>query len=180
LNTRRKNSIQGETINYQYGDQLNILQRSYKEVPWWWSLILFLITFVVIMTILGTGNLFIPLLTYFVAVATGVVVVISLGWLYALSNCQLPIGTFNELIYGVMVSSVDGHKNPAGASVYSSIAGDAWYRAQLMLQDQKIGHYTHIPPRAVFFFFCRSSAGLSGFLSIMVLYAGYLTRSLFI
>jgi hypothetical protein len=102
------------------------------------------------MTILGTGNLFIPLWTYFVAVATGVVVVIPLGWLYALSNFQLPIGTFNELIYGVMVSSVDGHKNPAGASVYS-IAGDAWYRAQLMLQDQKIGHYMHIPPRAVFF-----------------------------
>lgn len=25
-----------ETINHQYGDQLNILQRSYKEVPWWW------------------------------------------------------------------------------------------------------------------------------------------------
>ncbi|KAH3208912.1 hypothetical protein KXV77_008605, partial [Aspergillus fumigatus] len=34
---------------------------------------------------------------------------------------------------------------------YGSIAGDAWYRAQYMLQDQKIGHYMHIPPRAVFF-----------------------------
>jgi hypothetical protein len=50
-----------------------------------------------------------------------------------------------------MVNSVKGHKNPTGASVYSSIAGDAWYRAQLMLQDQKIGHYMHVPPRAVFF-----------------------------
>jgi hypothetical protein len=25
-----------ETINHQYNDQLNILQRSYEEVPWWW------------------------------------------------------------------------------------------------------------------------------------------------
>jgi hypothetical protein len=50
-----------------------------------------------------------------------------------------------------MVNSVSGYKNPGGASVYGTIAGDAWYRAQLMLQDQKIGHYMHIPPRAVFF-----------------------------
>ncbi|RAL58147.1 hypothetical protein DID88_002351 [Monilinia fructigena] len=82
LNARRKNKVEGETINHQYGDQLNILQRSYKEVPWWWSLILFLVTFVVMMVILGTGHLFIPLWTYFIAVLTGVVVVIPLGWLY--------------------------------------------------------------------------------------------------
>jgi hypothetical protein len=40
-----------------------------------------------------------------------------------------------------MVSAVSGHKNPSGATVYSSIAGDAWYRAQWNLQDMKIGHY---------------------------------------
>ena len=50
-----------------------------------------------------------------------------------------------------MVNSVQGHKNPVGASIYGTIAGDAWYRAQYMLQDQKIGHYMHIPPKAVFF-----------------------------
>ena len=62
-----------------------------------------------------------------------------------------PIGSTNELLYGLMVNSVSGFKNPAGASTYGSIAGDAWYRAQLNLQDMKIGHYMHIPPRAVFF-----------------------------
>jgi hypothetical protein len=101
LNARRKNPIKGETINHQYGDQLNILQRSYKEVPWWWSLALFLFTFVVIMTIVSSGYLFIPWWTYFIALATGVTIVIPLGWLYALSNFQLPIGKFNELLYGV-------------------------------------------------------------------------------
>ena len=49
-----------------------------------------------------------------------------------------------------MANAVGGHKNPAGASVYGAIAGNAWYRAQLNLQDMKIGHYMHIPPRAVF------------------------------
>lgn len=50
-----------------------------------------------------------------------------------------------------MVNAISGNHNPCGATVYSSIAGDAWYRAQLMLQDQKIGHYMHVPQRAVFF-----------------------------
>jgi len=50
-----------------------------------------------------------------------------------------------------MVNSISGHKHPAGASAYGSIAGDIWYRAQYMLQDQKIGHYMHVPPRAIFF-----------------------------
>jgi hypothetical protein len=36
-----------------------------------------------------------------------------------------------------MVNSVKGYKNPVGASTYGAIAGDAWYRAMYMLQDQK-------------------------------------------
>lgn len=65
-----------------------------------------------------------------------------------------------------MINAVSGHKNPVGASVYSSIAGDAWYRAQIMLQDQKLGHYMHIPPRAVFF-----SQMLGSFVGVPINYA---------
>jgi hypothetical protein len=71
-NQKKKN----ETMNNQYDDQLNILQRSYKEVPLWWYLALFLSTFVVLITIFAKGLLFIPIWTYFIALATGAVVVI--------------------------------------------------------------------------------------------------------
>ncbi|KAH6665709.1 OPT oligopeptide transporter protein-domain-containing protein [Halenospora varia] len=139
-----------QSVNHQYPDQLNVLMREYKEVPFRWYFILFLISMVMIIGVIAKGDLYIPIWTAFVAMATGAIVVVPLGWLYAVSNFQLPIGTTNELLYGVMVNGVRGHKNPVGAFVYSSIAGDAWYRAQTMLQDQKIGHYMHIPPRAVF------------------------------
>ncbi|KAI0012126.1 OPT oligopeptide transporter protein-domain-containing protein [Xylariaceae sp. FL0662B] len=146
---RRKHTGQG--INHQYTDRLNVLMRSYPEVPVWWYIVLFLASFISIMTIVGLDLLFIPWWTYFVAIATGAIVIVPLGWLYAVSNFQLPIGTFNELLYGTMVQGLSHHRNPIGASVYGSIAGDAWYRAQYMLQDQKIGHYMHVPQRAVFF-----------------------------
>ncbi|PHH86066.1 hypothetical protein CDD83_10794 [Cordyceps sp. RAO-2017] len=136
----------------QYPDQLNVLQRAYDDIPFWWFAALFLVSFVIMIAITASGLLFIPVWTYFVAIATGALVVVPLGWLYALSNFQLAIGSTNELWYGLMINGMShGPKNPCGASAYGAIAGDAWYRAQLNLQDMKIGHYMHIPPRAVFF-----------------------------
>ncbi|KAF3049233.1 hypothetical protein E8E11_007645 [Didymella keratinophila] len=153
---RKQSSANGASesnIHHQYTDRLNVLQRSYKEVPGWWFVALFLAGFIVLLAIVGSGQLFIPWWTVIVGVATGFVVVIPLGYLYAISNYQVAIGDFNELIYGYMVHTAAGaaHHHPAGPSVYGAIAGDAWYRAQYMLQDQRIGHYMHIPPRTVFF-----------------------------
>jgi OPT family small oligopeptide transporter len=150
---RREARSKGESINHQYHDRLNVLQRNYKEVPWWWFAVLFLAGFTVLITALGCGYLWIPFWTLFVALATAAVVVIPMGWLYAISNYQVSTGSFNELMYGYMVHTRagDGHHHPCGPSIYGAIAGDAWYRAQNMLQDQKIGHYMHVPPRTVFF-----------------------------
>ncbi|KAI1443533.1 OPT superfamily oligopeptide transporter [Annulohypoxylon stygium] len=157
---RQQNAGQG--INHQcmlsfyhpseyYTDRLNVLMRQYKEVPVWWYIVLFLAAFTAIMTMAGLDIIFIPWWTFLVALATGAAIVVPLGWLYAISNYQLPIGTFNELLYGTMVQNLKTNRNPLGASIYGSIAGDAWYRAQYMLQDQKIGHYMHVPQRTVFF-----------------------------
>ncbi|KZM24981.1 OPT super [Ascochyta rabiei] len=146
-------STAGPNIHHQYTDRLNVIQRSYKEVPEWWFVALFLAGFVTLLAITASGHLFIPWWTVIIGVATGFIVVVPLGYLYAISNYQVAIGDFNELIYGYMIHTAAGaaHHHPCGPSVYGSIAGDAWYRAQYMLQDQRIGHYMHIPPRTVFF-----------------------------
>jgi drug/metabolite transporter (DMT)-like permease len=72
----RKRRHQGGTINEQYGDQLNILQRSYPEVPLWWYLALFIVSFVIVITITACGHMFMPVWTYFIAILTGVIVVV--------------------------------------------------------------------------------------------------------
>lgn len=146
-------SAQGEGIHYKYNDRLNVIQRNYKEIPSWWYIALFLVGFVILITSIACGYLFIPIWTMFVALASAAIFVVPFAWLYAISNYQLETGSFNELMYGYMVHTRagSGHQHPVGPSIYGSIAGDAWYRAQYMLQDQKIGHYMHIPPREVFF-----------------------------
>ena len=139
-----------DQINNFYDDRLNKIMRSYREVPLWWYIALFIASFVTIITILGCGYFFIPIWTFIVAIVTSGVMIIPFAWLYSFSSFQVPIGSFNELLYGYMVHATGGHKHPAGATAYGSIAGDCWYRAQYLLQDQKIGHYMHVPPRAIF------------------------------
>lgn len=139
------------SINHFYTDRLNVLQRSYPEVPLWWYIVLFASSFITIITILGCGYFFIPIWTFFVAIFSSGLMIFPFAWLYSFSSFQVAIGSFNELLYGFMVHAGSGHRHPAGATTYGSIAGDIWYRAQYMLQDQKIGHYMHVPPRAIFF-----------------------------
>jgi hypothetical protein len=84
---RRRNHVDSPTE--QYDDQLNMLMRSYKEVPLWWFIALFICSFIPVIIMISAGQLYIPIWTYFIALATGALVVIPLGWLYALSNFQL-------------------------------------------------------------------------------------------
>ncbi len=120
-------------VHFQYTDRLNVIQRAYKEVPFWWFVALFSIGFIILLVITATGHFFIPWWTVFVAVGTGVAVVIPLGYTYAISNFQVELGDFNELMYGYMIHAGRagaGHHHPAGPSAYGAIAGDCWYRAQ--------------------------------------------------
>lgn len=71
----RNKAKNGKSINFQYTDQLNILQRSYKEVPIWWYVVLFACSFVSIIVMVACGQLYIPIWTYFVAILTGAAVV---------------------------------------------------------------------------------------------------------
>ncbi|OCK81893.1 putative OPT oligopeptide transporter [Lepidopterella palustris CBS 459.81] len=82
----RAKSRSENSINHFYNDRLNVIQRSYKKVPLWWYLALFIASFTTIIAILAKGLFFIPIWTFF-----------------------------------------------------------------YMLQDQKIEHYMHVPPRDIFF-----------------------------
>lgn len=139
-----------------YTDRLNALMRQYKEVPWWWYGVLFVASFTTALSILASGHFFAPWWTFLVAVVSAAFVIIPFSWLYALTSYQISTGTYNELLYGCLINHGMGtharnHRHPVGASVYGALAGASWYRAQFMLQDMKIGHFMHIPPRATFF-----------------------------
>ncbi|ODV84329.1 hypothetical protein CANARDRAFT_201006 [[Candida] arabinofermentans NRRL YB-2248] len=148
------------SMSSKFNDRINKDYSVYEDVPIYWFLILFLASFTILSSILlTTTQLFIPFKTYIVALSIGAITVTPMSYLFASSNFQLAIGTVNELIYGLMIqtpffstnSKGEPIKHPCGAAIYGAISGNTWYRAQYLLQDQKIGMYNRIPPKAVFF-----------------------------
>lgn len=135
-------------LKIKYTDRLNVMARAYEEIPTSWYYIMFGISFGTLMVIFTSGHMFMPWWCCIIGLMLGGLIVTPLSWLYAISNFQLPIGTFNELFYGYLVQSRDVH--PASGSVFGSIAGDAWYRAQYHLECLKLGFYIHLPPKSVF------------------------------
>ncbi|GME81432.1 unnamed protein product [Ambrosiozyma monospora] len=143
-------------VSSQYSDRINKLYSVYEDVPTLWFVTLFLVSFTLLSYVIFQGYIFIPWKTYLVALCIGAIIVIPMSYLYAISNFQLAIGTFNELLYGVMIQNpfflkAQDTKHPVGAAIYGAVAGNCWYRAQYILQDQKIGLYNQIPPKYVFF-----------------------------
>ena len=65
-----------KSVYDQYTDPLNVIMRSYEEVPLSWYIALFLVSFVIMIALLARGELYIPMWTYFMALLTGAVVVI--------------------------------------------------------------------------------------------------------
>lgn len=147
---KHNSNVVPSSFHSQYTDRLNKLQAKYDEVPMWWYLLLFIISFLTLMTIFLSGNMFLPWWCCIVALVLGSIIVTPLSWLYALSNFQLAIGTFNELFYGYMAEHFE-NVHPVSAVVFGSISGSAWYRAQYHLLCMRLGFYIHLPPKAVFF-----------------------------
>lgn len=133
-----------------YNDRINKLNNAYSKVPTFWYTTMFAISLIAIGIVHINGYLYMPLWACGVALVVGSIIVTPLMWLYAISNFQLPIGTFNELLYGYLVQGLD-LKHPAGAAFFGCVAGNAWYRSQFHLELMKLGFYNFVPPKDIFF-----------------------------
>ncbi|KAK9851584.1 hypothetical protein MYU51_009473 [Penicillium brevicompactum] len=94
-------------------------------------------------------TVYMPIWTYFVALGFGAAAMLPMSFVYALSGFSVKVGFFNELIYGYMIDAKGSSRHPLGQLAYRIISGNVWYDARIVLEDQKIGHYLHLPPRQV-------------------------------
>ncbi|KAJ7157486.1 OPT oligopeptide transporter [Mycena filopes] len=133
-----------------HNDKLTQLMEPYPKVPVSWNVALFIVPTAVIIALAATGKLYLPLYTVFIALGFGALIVVPMAYVYAVSGYQIPVGFFNELLYGYVINA-GGSRHPVGSLSYRTISGQCWYEACSMLSDMKLGHYFHIPPRATLF-----------------------------
>ncbi|KAJ2957088.1 hypothetical protein NQZ79_g7145 [Umbelopsis isabellina] len=128
-------------------DRLSQIMSKYPEVPFLWWAVLFVLSFVTVLVTIIEGGFGVPIWTFIIAVLFGAISVVPMGYIFAVSNYQVQVGVFNELLFGYMAPGL----HPTVSLFYRCLAAETWYRAQSILLDMKLGHYMMIPPRLVFF-----------------------------
>ncbi|KAL4991954.1 OPT oligopeptide transporter protein-domain-containing protein [Aspergillus falconensis] len=98
---------------------------------------------------LAPTKIYMPIWTYFVALGFGAAAMLPMSFVYAMSGFSIKVGYFNELIYGYMIEAKGSSRHPLGQLAYRIISGNVRCDARIVLEDQKIGHYLHLPPRQV-------------------------------
>ncbi|OZJ06026.1 hypothetical protein BZG36_01102 [Bifiguratus adelaidae] len=136
---RRGKSHQGvNDIHYQ-------MMQKYKEVPFWWYGILFIITFAVGMGLIYAGNSHLPWWGFIVAIILSFVLTLFMGLMY--STTGFPMSTQNvvQLLGGYILP-----RNPVANMWFTLYGYNTVNQAVSMVSDLKLGQYLKIPPRAVF------------------------------
>ncbi|KAF4922513.1 Oligopeptide transporter 2 [Colletotrichum viniferum] len=130
-------------------DRLSRIIQQYPGLTLWeWGL-LTAIPVGILLIIVATNSIWMPTWTYFIALGFGAAAMLPMSLVYAMSGYSIKVGFFNELIYGYMIDARGSSRHPLGQLAYRIISGNVWYDARIVLEDQKIGHYLHLPPRDV-------------------------------
>ncbi|KAL2698715.1 hypothetical protein AAEP93_010103 [Penicillium crustosum] len=130
-------------------DRLSRIIHRYPSITKWEWVPLTLVPTLMLLGVVVSKTIYMPIWTYFVALGFGAVSMLPMSFVYAISGFSIKVGYFNELIYGYMIDVKGSSRHPLGQLAYRIISGNVWYDARIVLEDQKIGHYLHLPPRQV-------------------------------
>ncbi|KAI0691079.1 OPT oligopeptide transporter [Cerioporus squamosus] len=127
-----------EDVHYQK-------MKVYKEVPFWWFGIIFVITFALGLGLLYAAKSGLPWWGFIVALIFSTAFVPVLGTLYATVGYQPSLQFLIQMVGGAMIPG-----RPV-ANMYFTLYGYQTYQLTLnLLRDLKLGQYTKLPPRVTF------------------------------
>ncbi|ODO11857.1 OPT family small oligopeptide transporter [Cryptococcus amylolentus CBS 6273] len=121
------------------------LMKMYPEVPDWWFLALFLVVFVLAVVSLEVYHTELPVWGYIISVLLPLVYIIPTAFIYAMTSQQVTINLLAELIPGFIFQG-----QPLPGMIFKVFSVQSIVEALSFIQDQKLGHYMKVPPRATF------------------------------
>lgn len=122
------------------------LMKRYKEAPDWWywiSLIIFLGMSIMLVRVWDTDM---PVWALFFALAIASAMIVPVGMIYALTNISVGLNVVTELIVGYLVPG-----RPVAMMLFKTFGYITNFQAIRFLEGIKLGHYTKISPRLLFF-----------------------------
>jgi OPT family small oligopeptide transporter len=133
------------TATYEEPDVHLKLMRKYHEAPEWWFATVFLVSFGFGMIASQYWATHLAWWAYIICVLIGVVLILPVGVIQAITNQQTGLNVITELIIGYMQPG-----KPLAMMLFKSWGYMMAYNGLTYISDMKIGHYMKIPPRTMF------------------------------
>lgn len=124
---------------------LRLVRKSYREVPWWWYFILFLISFALSIATIRAWPTEMPVWGLIVALIIAGVFLLPVGIIYSQTNIAVGLNVISELIVGYMIPG-----KPLCMMLFKTFLYITNNQAVLFAQDMKLGQYMHISPVTTF------------------------------
>ncbi|GAA5811128.1 hypothetical protein MFLAVUS_004557 [Mucor flavus] len=121
------------------------LMRVYPEVPDWWYIAIFLISFGVSFAVIYEWPIYLPWWGLILAVAISAIFVLPIGIIQAVTNQQPGLNVVTEFVIGF---ALPGH--PIANVTFKTYGYISSTQCLNFLSDLKLGHYTKVPPKAMF------------------------------
>ncbi|ORX36938.1 OPT oligopeptide transporter protein-domain-containing protein [Kockovaella imperatae] len=121
------------------------LMKAYPDAPQWWFGLICLAALIMGIVACEVYKNTMPIWGIFVCLAMAAVFLVPSGIIMAISNVQIILVVLAEIIPGAAIPG-----RPYANMVFKIYGWVALIQALLYVQDQKLAHYMHVPPRATF------------------------------
>lgn len=129
----------------KFKDAHSRMMAQYDEVPLWWFLAVSIIAIVLAIICVEIWPTQTPVWTIFFGLAIGIIFLIPIGLLYSVTNFSLSLNVLTELIAGYALPG-----KGVALMIVKAFGLNTNVQAIYFIQDQKLGYYAKIPPRATF------------------------------
>ncbi|KAF1348503.1 OPT family small oligopeptide transporter [Delphinella strobiligena] len=125
---------------------VRLMDKNYKEVPWWWYGIMIVVTLVVTIIVQEVYHTEMPVWAVFLAFVMALFYLIPTGSVYAMANLTSNVLTvLGEIISGYLMPG-----KPVVMLLFKFYAYTGLAQAMIYSSDMKLGLYMKIPRRTLF------------------------------
>ncbi|KAJ3967882.1 OPT oligopeptide transporter [Lentinula raphanica] len=122
------------------------LMSQYPQVPEWWYLVIFMVSFLLGVLSIELWPTQMPVWAFFLALIIAFTYVIPVGMIQAITNQQVALNVIAELVIGYALPG-----RPIATMMFKTWGYNSMSQALIFTSDLKLGHYMKIPPRPMFF-----------------------------
>ncbi|KXT13426.1 hypothetical protein AC579_9906 [Pseudocercospora musae] len=123
------------------------LMRAYRNVPWWWYVVLLAVCFAMSCVLVEVFNTELPIYGVVLALLIPAIYMVPCGIIQGITNVDAnQLNVLSEFIGGYMFEG-----KPLANMVFKILSTDVVSQGIFFAQDQKLGHYFKVAPRTVFF-----------------------------